>query len=135
LRERIIHFLARMPAGTLLGVGTGLLYAGLVSAVQLGVSRSWDRGPVRAVTWVAAGGLFLLLLGIASFLAGETIPDSSPPPAAHTPVSTGNQVGKSGSRGRDIAGARGQLAAGAALLRSTKSEIHSTTLLVEGPRG
>ena len=94
MRQRIIHFLARMPAGVLRGVGAGALYAGLVSAIQISVSWSWDRAPACAVACVAAGGLFLLLLGIASVLAGETSPDSRPPPAVgHSPVPAGSRGG------------------------------------------
>ena len=89
MRGRIIRFLARMPAGVLLGVGAGALYAGLVSAIQFGVSWPWDRVPSFAVACVAAGGLFLLLLGIASVLAGETPPDSNPlPGAGRSPAGT-----------------------------------------------
>jgi hypothetical protein len=55
-----------MSAGAVLGTIPGMLYAGLVGAVHIGLYGRWDRVPVFVVGCIAVGALFGLLRGISA---------------------------------------------------------------------
>jgi hypothetical protein len=71
---QIVGVAVRMSACVVLGAVPGVLYAGLVGAVHVGLSGRWDRVPAFTVGCVLVGGLFGLLGGIAWALSVKSAP-------------------------------------------------------------
>jgi hypothetical protein len=89
--NRIVRIMFRVPAGVVLGIVPGALYAGLVALVHLGAYGHWDRVPTFALGCIAVGAVVGLLGGFKWALSGQARPAGNPPPASQSFTRSGQE--------------------------------------------